>query len=58
MRRVLEGADGERRDVAELPREFWGYTDKIILADRDDLHGVSVLEVSGIRVGVGRKQLL
>ena len=51
-------ADGEGRDVAQLPGKLRWKTDEVVFADRDDFHGVRVFEVGGVRVGIGGQELL
>lgn len=52
------GADGQGTDITQLPRLFRGYTYKVVFAYRDYLHGVGVLEVGGVGMGVRRDNLL
>lgn len=53
MERIADAdAKRKRRDAAQLTCELGGEADKVVFADRCDLHGVGVLEVGGIRVRV------
>ena len=51
-------ADGEGRDVAQLPGKLRWKTDEVVFADWGDLNRVGVLEVGGVCVRVGGEQLL
>ena len=45
-------ADGEGRDVAQLPGKLRWKTDEVVFADWGDLNRVGVFEVGGICVRI------